>query len=120
MISIKSVVTKAQWEDFLKLPWKIYDNDPYWVPPFLEDVKFCLDVKKNPFYKHAHREMFLAYKNGEVVGRIVGIVDKNYNVYHQTKVGWFGFLETVNDVKVISALIEAVKEYVKNFGMEYL
>jgi len=120
VIKIKKVITKSQWQTFLHLPWKIYKNDPYWVPPLLKDVKFCLDEKENPFYEHAYRELFLAYKNEEALGRIVAIVDENYNDYHHEKIGWFGFLETVNDFTVISALIDIVKEYLAHFGMKYL
>ena len=53
MIRLKEVKTKEEEKAFLLLPWKIYKDDPYWVPPLLEDVKFCLSPFKNPFYQHA-------------------------------------------------------------------
>jgi len=117
MIEIKKVVTNRQWQEFLHLPWRIYQNDPYWVPPSLEETDFLLNPKKNPFYKHAKRELFLAYKNGQVVGRIVSIIDENYNSYHQAKIGWFGFFETIPDLSVVKALLNTAKTWIKTQGM---
>ncbi len=118
MIRLKEVKTKEEEKAFLLLPWKIYKNDPYWVPPLLEDVKFCLSPSKNPFYQHAERILFLAFKNGEPVGRIAAIIDHNYNQYHQERVGWFGFFESVNDPNVTKILLDAARRWVRKKGME--
>jgi len=120
MIEIKKVTTNQQWQDFLHLPWKIYQNDPYWVPPSLEDINFLLNPQKNPFYKHAKRELFTAYKNDQVVGRIVSIIDENYNSYHQAKIGWFGFFETIPDLSVVKVLLNTAKTWVKTQGMAHI
>ncbi len=78
---------------FIKLPWKIYKKDPYWVPHLFMDRKKILDKEKNPFFKHAEAEYFLARRNGEVVGRIAAIKNDLHNKHHNDKVGFFGFFE---------------------------
>lgn len=121
MIKVEQVATKKQWSDFLRLPWRIYKGDPYWiplVPPLLEDVKFCLNPQKNPFYRHAKRALFLAYKNDQAVGRIAAIVDENYNAYHHEKTGWFGFFESIPDFSVAKALLDKARNWVATQGMQ--
>jgi hypothetical protein len=72
---IRLVSSKSDLMKFIKLPWKIYKDDPYWVPPLIMDRKKLLDKKKNPFFKHAEMELMLAYKNGDPVGRIAAITN---------------------------------------------
>ncbi|MCD6319130.1 MAG: N-acetyltransferase [Candidatus Desulfofervidaceae bacterium] len=118
MIKIEQVTTKRQWSDFLHLPWRIYKDNPYWVPPLLDDVDFCLNPQKNPFYHHARRALFLAYKNSQIVGRIAAIVDENYNAYHHEKTGWFGFFESIPDFAVTKALLDSARNWVSTQGMQ--
>jgi len=49
MIEIDCLRNKNDWKDFLKLPWKIYKNNKYWIPPLLSEVKTLLDTRKHPF-----------------------------------------------------------------------
>jgi len=91
-IRIECVKTKKDWRDFLKLQFRIYEGNPYWVPPLLSEVKETLDSEKNPFWKHARKEIFLAKQNDRFVGRIVAVVDENHNNFHQERTGFFGFL----------------------------
>ncbi len=119
-IDIRPVRSKKDLMAFIKLPWKIYANDPYWVPPLIMDRKKVLDKKKNPFYKHNPTEFFLAYKNGEVVGRIAAIYNKQHNEFHQDKVGFFGFLEGINDRQVFERLLETVKDWLRQYDRDYI
>ncbi|NIW78121.1 MAG: hypothetical protein GWN16_01095, partial [Calditrichae bacterium] len=98
---------------FIKLPWKIYDNDPNWVPPLIMDRKKFLNRQKNPFFKENPAEFYLAFKNGEVVGRIAAIMNHGHNQFHQDKTGFFGFLEAVDDKAVFEALLNTVKEWLR-------
>ncbi len=115
-VIIKTVSTKKETMRFIKLLWKIYDGDPHWVPPLIMDRKKLIDKAKNPFYKHAQMEMFLAEKDGEVVGRIAAIKNDLHNEYHKDKVGFFGFFECINDQEVASALFDKAKEWLKEKG----
>jgi GNAT superfamily N-acetyltransferase len=75
------------------------------------DRKKLMDRQKNPFYKHADAEFFLAACNGEVVGRIGAIVNYNHNKEHNENIGFFGFFECINDQSVANALFDKAKEY---------
>ncbi len=115
-VEIKPVRTKKELIDFIKLPWKIYKEDRYWVPPLLMDRKKLLDTKKNPFYKHSEIELFLAYKNGEIVGRNAAIINYNHNKFQEEEIGFFGFFESINDQDVANTLLDASKDWIKKKG----
>jgi hypothetical protein len=117
-INIRVVSSKKDLMQFIKLQWKIYKDDPYWVPPLIMDRKKLLNREKNPFYKHAEMEMFLAEKDGEVVGRISAIKNDLHNKYHNDKVGFFGFFECINDQVVANALFNKAKEWLKSKGCD--
>ena len=119
-ITIKKVENDYEKNKFIKFPWKIYKNDPYWVPPLLFDVKNNLDKKKNPFYDHSKMEMWLAEKDGIIAGRIAAIVNDNHNKFYNDKVGFFGFFESVNDKNVSKLLFDTASEYLKENGMEVI
>ncbi len=103
---------------FIKFPWKIYRNDPNWVPPLLMDRKKFLDKTKNPFFRDNPTEFYLAYRNGEIVGRIAAILNKQHNQYHNDKTGFFGFLEAVNDRTVWEALLNTAKDWLRKQGCD--
>ena len=117
-VNIRTVQSKKDLNDFLKFAWKIYRNDPYWVPPLMYDKKKILDKNKNPFYKHAEMELFLAEKNGELVGRIAAVKNDLHNKYHTDKVGFFGFFECINDQEVANKLFDTAKDWLKARGMD--
>jgi GNAT superfamily N-acetyltransferase len=116
-ITIRSVRSKRDEMVFIKFPWRIYEGNPYWVPPLLMDRKKLIDRKNNPFYKHAEMEMFLAERNGKPVGRIAAIINHNHNKEHQENIGFFGFFECVNDQEVANALFDAAKQWLKAKGV---
>ena len=105
-------------KDFIKLPYKLYKNDPYWVPQLIMDVKSILSKKKNPFFRHGEAQYFMAYNGREPLGRVAAIIDHNYNKYHNTKAGWFGFFECVNDKDTAVALLRSACGWLKDRGME--
>ncbi len=117
MIDVKKVETKKELEEFVRFPWRIYQGNPYWVPPLISEVKEILDTSKNPFWEHAYRELFLARKEERVVGRIVSIVDDNHNKFHNEKTGFFGFFESIDDNEVALKLLSTAEKWVKEKGM---
>ena len=119
-MDIKLVKTKKDLLDFIKFPWKIYKNDPNWVPPLISERKEFFDSKKNPFFKHSEVGFYLAKRNDEIVGRICGIVNHNHIDYHNEKAGFFGFFEAIEDFEVAEALLDAVKDWLKSKGMEIM
>lgn len=117
-IKIVPVQTKRERELFIKMVWPLYRNYPNWVPPLLLDRRMILDTKKNPFYRHAEIELFLAYRNNEIVGRIAAIINHNHNKFHEENIGFFGFFESINDQTIATALLEKAKVWLKEKGVD--
>lgn len=103
---------------FIKLPWELYKDDPNWVAPLIFDVRKNLDPKKNPFFKHAEMDMFLAEKDGKLVGRIAAIKNDNHNKFHKDKAGFFGFFETIDDEEVSDLLLDTACQWCKDKGFD--
>ncbi len=120
MYQLKRVETNKEWRDFIDLPWKIYAKDRHWVPPLKLAIKDILDVQKNPFFKHAEMFPVTAYKNGECVGRVMGIIDDSHNKFHDEKTGFFGFFECIDDQSLAQLLLDEVKTWVLSKGMTVL
>jgi hypothetical protein len=119
-IIVKRVSTKTELNQFIKFPWKIYKDDKYWVPPLLMEQKTLLDKIKNPFFKAADAEYFLAYKNNELVGRIAAIKNDLHLKYHNDASGQFGFFECINDQQVANALFDSAKNWMKDKGLKFM
>lgn len=117
-IEIDLVETESDKNKFIEFPYKFYANDKNWVEPLRFDVKNNLNVKKNPFYQHSKIKLWLARKNGEIAGRIAGIINDNHNEFHKDKIGFFGFFECVNDKKVSRLLFDKASEFLKENGMD--
>src|SRR5271154_7090168 len=86
-LEVRPVVTRRDLRTFIKLPWRLYRDEPNWVPPLLMDVKKRLDRKKNPFFKHAEVQYFLAWRDGRAVGRISAHIDRNLNQFQDNSWG---------------------------------
>ncbi|MBN1649015.1 MAG: hypothetical protein JW874_13350 [Spirochaetales bacterium] len=118
-IFIKEASTRKDINAFIKFPWIIYRKQnkyPNWVPPLIIDKKSQLNKSKNPFFKHANMQLFLAYKDGKPAGRIAATVDKIYLDFQKKKDGFFGFFECIDDVAVAKALLEKAQHWVKSRG----
>ena len=110
-IEVRALASRSDLDRFIKLPWRIYQNDPVWVPPLLMDVRTALDRKKHPFHQHAEVEYFLAWRNGEPVGRIAAIVNHLYNQFHEDNTGFFGLFESFPDQAVANALLREAERW---------
>ncbi len=115
-VQVSKVQSRREREAFIKFPWRIYANDPAWVPPLIIERRAFLDRKKHPFYRHGDAALFLARRNGEIVGRIMASDDPNYNAQHQSNVGCFGLFDCVNDVEVAKALFRAAESWLHAKG----
>ena len=118
MVKIRKVENEQDRMQFIKLPWKLYKGDTNWVPPLIFDVRKNLNPARNPFFKHAEIDLFLAEKNGEIVGRVAAIKNDNHNNFHKDKAGFFGFFETTDDEEVSDLLLDTACEWVKNKGLD--
>ncbi len=120
MITVREVTNATDLDRFVKLPFAVYRDDPYWVSPLLSDLKKALTPGKNPFWSHAERRLFLAEKDGRPVGRICATVDFNYNSFHKSSVGFFGYFESTNDPDATAALFDAAGRWCREKGMTLL
>ena len=119
-ITVRKVSSKSELNQFIKFPWRIYKDNKYWVPPLLMEQKTLLDKIKNPFFKGADAEYFLAYRNDEIVGRIAAVKNDVYLKYHNDSSGQFGFFECINDQEVANALFDAAKNWMKEQGLKFM
>jgi GNAT superfamily N-acetyltransferase len=117
-VQITPVQSRAERDSFIKFPWRIYADDRAWVPPLLVERREFLDRAKHPFYEHGDAALFLARRNGEIVGRIMASDDPKYNALHQTKVGCFGMFESIDDQQVASALFGAAAQWLREKGRD--
>ena len=115
-IEISEVGSRQERNAFIKFPWHVYANDPAWVPPLIIERKEFLNRKRHPFFRHGDAALFLARKNGEIVGRIMASDDPNYNALHQSNVGCFGLFECINDRDVAAALFERAASWLRKKG----
>jgi hypothetical protein len=87
MLNIEKVDTesKAQVRRFVRIPYRLYENHPQWVPPLFIDAESYLNRKKHPFYEHSEVDFFIAVRDGRDVGRITVIENKSFNKYHDSR-----------------------------------
>jgi GNAT superfamily N-acetyltransferase len=110
-------VRKASgWRDlrrFIALPFRLHANRSQWIPPLKLERWLFLNRKMNAYFSHGEAEYFLAFRDGRVVGRITAQINHAYNEMHQTKWGWFGFLELEEDLEVLQALLGAAEAWLR-------
>jgi GNAT superfamily N-acetyltransferase len=116
-LRIESVSTKADLQTFVTLPWQVYRQDPYWVPPLVSERRGFYDRQKNPFFEHSRAEYFLARREEQVVGRIAAIINTRHNDFHKEQVGFFGAFEVVEDPEAAQALLQRACDWVRAQGM---
>ncbi len=121
-VEVRPLDGKKDFSRFMKFPYRVYRGQATkydaWVPPLDMDVKHLFDRKHNGLFDHAELQEFLAWRDGEVVGRIVAIVDRAFCTYQNTKTGFVGFFEAYDDEEVSSALFAAAEDWLRERGME--
>lgn len=105
------VDTKKQLNSFIMLPFELYKNEPNWVPPLIMDQKNFFNPKKNPYYEHSEVKLFLALRDGKVVGRISAQTNTQHTKEHNENIGFFGFFECIDDQETANALFDAAYEW---------
>ena len=115
--SVEEVRGKDDLMTFIRFPWEVYRGNRYWIPPLIKDhlSKFS---PAHPFRSHSDMILLLARRDGKVAGRIAGIIDHNYIEFHQERIGFFGFFESVKDPAVTESLLSKVSGWLKARGME--
>ena len=117
-ILVQEVDSKDKLRQFIHLPAAIHKNHPNWVPPIYMDEWEFFDPKKNLSFQSCDTIMLLAYRETQLVGRIMGIIHLKYNAIHSENHVRFAFIETYNDEEVATALLDTVEKWGKEKGME--
>lgn len=117
-VIIKEVKTRSDLRKFVNFPEKLYRDNPYYVPPIVFDQMDTLDQKKGAAQEFCDSKLYLAYKDGEIVGRVAAIINKLANnqwEHQEVRFGWYDFID---DREVSKALFEKVEEFGREYGME--
>ena len=120
MIVVKKAKTSKDFKDFVNFPFDLYKNSKYWVPPISKEELNTIDKSKNPVFKNAEAEFFLAYKKNKIVGRIAAIVNW-VEVKEQKKNKLrFGWYDVIDDLEVSKKLIDEVISFGKQRQLSFI
>ena len=115
-LEIREVSGKKSLGTFIRVPWNIYKDDPNWVPPLIAERRDALSPR-HPYFKHANWRAWIAYRNGNPVGRISAQIDDLHLKQYDTKTGFFGFIEAPDDDEVFQALFQTAENWLRDQGM---
>ena len=116
-ITIKTVESKKDFKIFARFGNKLYKGNKYYVPSMPLDDLATFDKNKNAAYEFSEAEFYLAYKDGEVVGRVAAIINHKANEAWKVKQVRFGWIDFIDDMEVSGALLNAVIEFGRKAGM---
>ncbi|MCP4312352.1 MAG: hypothetical protein GY790_13900 [Bacteroidetes bacterium] len=117
-IIVKPVCSRQDLRKFIHLPAKIHKDHSNWIPPLYSDDWEFFNSKKNKSFEYSDVIMLIAYRGREVVGRIMGIINRKYNEEHKEKHARFNYLEAWDDREVIGVLLSHVEDWASIKGME--
>jgi len=112
-IEIRPVTTRQERVSFVKFPWRVYKDDPNWVPPLISDQLAYLDPQKNKFFTNADVTLLMAQRKGDVVGTIAAFVDHRLAERLGERVGGFGFFEVIENYDVARRLLDSACEWLR-------
>jgi hypothetical protein len=116
-VEIVPVENRRQRHDFLNLPWQLYSNDAYWIPPLRGNQKELVGYARHPFYLQADVQTFVAYRQRRPCGRIAAIVNRAHNTQHNDRVGFFGFFEAMDDPAIANGLLDSAAAWLREREM---
>ena len=114
---VRPVETRADQKRFVNLPWRIYRNDPCWMPPLIMSQEELLGFRPCPFYEKSKSRSFLATRGGVDVGRITAIVNAGHVERYGEQRGFFGFFECDDDQAAARALFGTARDWLAGQGM---
>ncbi len=116
--SIIEVQTGRDKKRFIDFPHDLYKGDPNYVPEIYIGQKELLSEKKNPFFRHSKVQLYLAWQDNKIVGRIAAIRNNEYNRFANTNVGYFGLFDVVEDYDVAKLLLDTAAGWVRQEGLD--
>ncbi|MBA3670318.1 MAG: N-acetyltransferase [Sphingomonas sp.] len=115
-VDIRPVASKADRKAFVDFAWAVYKDDPAWVPPLKDEVHGLLTPGKNPWFEHAKAQLWLAERDGQIVGRISAQVDDLVQEYMGRGIGQWGMFEAL-DGEAAEALIGTAEAWLRDHKM---
>ncbi|MEI8367355.1 MAG: N-acetyltransferase [Planctomycetia bacterium] len=116
-LTIRPVDTRSEQKRFIRLPWRIYRDDPSWMPPLVMSQEELLNFRPHPFYERSKARSFIASRGGVDVGRITGIVNAGHVERYGENRGFFGFFECDDDAAAARGLFGAARDWLHAQGM---
>ena len=119
-ITIREENSTSAIERFVKFPFELFNDNPYWIPPIIQAEIDNLSPEKNPAFEHSDVVFYTAWENGKTVGRILGIINHLELDFTHEKHARFGWMDFVDNLEVCRKLIEAVEKWAQKKGMKLL
>ena len=119
-LEVTPVRSRRDIGEFIELPFRLHSSREHWIPPLRIERRMFLSPRFNAFFKDGEAQLFLARRDGEVVGRVSAQIDHAFNRYHQNRWGMFGFLELEDDQEVFAALLEAAEAWLRDRGRDHM
>jgi len=119
-VHITAVSSRRERNKFLSIPSRVFADDPAWRAPLRIERQMHLSAKQNPAFEHLRFESWLAWQEGECVGRISAQIDTLRKPIHGDDVGYFGMLDSIDDVNVFAALLGAAESWLRDQGMTHV
>jgi len=117
-VDVEPVASRGGLREFIELPFRLHSNAEQWIPPLRIERRLFLSPRFGPFFKHGEAGLFLARRDGRVVGRVSAQIDTAFNDFHGNAWGMFGFLELEDDVEVMRALADAAAAWLRERGRD--
>jgi hypothetical protein len=115
-LRVVKVEGRTTLNDFIRLPWSLYTDDPMWVPPLLLERRMHLSPK-NPYFEHAKFCSWVAYRDQDAVGRISAQIDRLHIDRYQDATGFFGMIEAEDDTRTFQLLLDTAENWLLDQGM---
>lgn len=119
-LEIREVKSARELKAFVKFSLKLYQENPYYVPSLIFDEINTFNPKKNPAFDFCESALFVAVRDGEIVGRVAGIINNDTNKWWDQEHARFGWFDVVDDQEVTKALLDTVEKWAKSRGMKAL
>jgi GNAT superfamily N-acetyltransferase len=119
-MKIIQVLTKSDLNRFIKLPYQIYNNDPVWAPPLLDEQKSQFETKRNPTLDHCKYALFLLEEDGRPIGRIAAFIDLLALETWKEPIGLFGYYECIENDIASQMLLDAASDWLRNNNMKIM
>lgn len=117
---VQPVASRREQKLFLEFPWSLYRGDPNWIPPLRSNQRELVGYRPHPFYERNEAQTFLAFRGGQVVGRIAAILNRGHIERFGDPRGFFGFFECRDDAEAAAGLFDAVRRWFAERGIEKL